>query len=242
MIKNWPVIAILFMAVLSGCAKKADSLEGTLIDTNSNTIDGSITWIALGDSYTVGQSEPLAVSFPFQLTNYLDGQGLPVKAPVMIATTGCNTYNLLHAIAASPVLNTKYDFVTLLIGVNDQFQGVSEATYSTNFTQCLQSAINFANGDSTRVFVLSIPDYGVTPFGNGMDSTIGPQIDQFNAINKAISLKAGVNYLDITGISREAATDTALIAPDGLHPSGEMYALWVNLLGPMVAARLKLSK
>ena len=103
----------------------------------------------------------------------------------------------------------------------------------------LNTAIQFAGGNKTHVFVLSIPDYGVTPFAGGRDSTIGPQIDQFNAINKSISGAAGVNYLDITGISRQAATGPTLIAPDGLHPSGKMYALWVGLLSAQVEKVLK---
>jgi lysophospholipase L1-like esterase len=146
---------------------------------------------------------------------------------------------LISAIAASSINTKKYDFVTLLIGVNDQYQQLSQDNYRIKFAAVLSTAINFAQGDSSRVFVLSIPDWGVTPFAGGQDALIGPQIDQFNAINKAISLKTGVNYLDITAISRQAATDLTLVAPDGLHPSGKMYALWVNLLEPMVIARLK---
>jgi len=128
--------------------------------------------------------------------------------------------------------------VTLLIGVNDQYQGLSQENYRIKFAAVLQTVIGFANGDTSRIFVLSIPDYGVTPFANGDDSIIGPQIDQFNAINKEISLKAGVQYLDITPISRVAAHNAALVAPDGLHPSALMYAYWMQQLEPMVATRL----
>jgi lysophospholipase L1-like esterase len=187
----------------------------------------------------VGEAEPPAESFPYQLRAALRANTYECATPYIIATTGWTTDDLIAAIASSSINNKKYDFVTLLIGVNDQYQGLSQENYKVKFAQVLNTAINFAEGDSTRVFVLSIPDWGVTPYAAGQDSIIGPQIDQFNAINKAISLAAGVNYLDITAISREAATDPTLVAPDGLHPSAKMYALWVNLLEPMVRARLK---
>lgn len=235
---------ILFTIItLSGCAKKADT---AVTKMNSDTTQTTtplpatvFTYLALGDSYTVGEAEPSDVSFPAQLASSLTYDKVPTSSPTIIATTGWTTANLIHAIAISGITQKKYDFVTLLIGVNDQFQGVPQSTYNTNFVQLLHTAINFVNGDSTRVFVLSIPDYGVTPFAAGRDSIIGPEIDQFNAINKLESIKAGVNYLDITAISREAATDPTLIAPDGLHPSAKMYTLWVQQLYPMVAARLK---
>ena len=235
------VIVLLAVITLPACKKQQDTVAQTKPGTTATTKPDpeAITYLALGDSYTVGQSEPASVSFPQQLTNYLDNLLIPAKPPTIIATTGWTTYNLIHAIAQSNITNTKFDIVTLLIGVNDQYQGVDTSVYRTNFVTLLHTAVNFAKNDSTRVFVLSIPDYGVTPFANGQDAVIGPEIDQFNAINKQETLKAKVNYLDITGISREAATDTSLIAPDGLHPSAKMYALWIAQLGPMVAARLK---
>jgi len=235
-------IVLFTIITLTGCAKKADTAATKMnSDTTQTTPPSatSLTYLALGDSYTVGEAEPTDESFPVQLASSLTNKGLPTSSPTIIATTGWTTSNLIYAIATSDITKKKYDFVTLLIGVNDQFQGVAQSTYQTNFVQLLHTAISFVNGDSTRVFVLSIPDYGVTPFAAGRDSIIGPEIDQFNAINKVESIKAGVNYLDITAISREAATDPTLIAPDGLHPSAKMYTLWVQQLYPMVAARLK---
>jgi lysophospholipase L1-like esterase len=231
---------LIMMTALSACAKKAE-VHATNNDTvvHSQPVTDSITYLALGDSYTVGEAEPPAESFPYQLRAALRANTYECATPYIIATTGWTTDDLIAAIASSSINNKKYDFVTLLIGVNDQYQGLSQENYKVKFAQVLNTAINFAEGDSTRVFVLSIPDWGVTPYAAGQDSIIGPQIDQFNAINKAISLAAGVNYLDITAISREAATDPTLVAPDGLHPSAKMYALWVNLLEPMVRARLK---
>ncbi|GAC1306324.1 MAG: SGNH/GDSL hydrolase family protein [Mucilaginibacter sp.] len=199
----------------------------------------SLTYLALGDSYTIGEAVSQGQSFPYQLSHALTTDGLPVMHPVIIARTGWIADNLISAISGSGITDKKFDCVTLLIGVNDQFQGLSQSNYRVKFIQLLNTAINFAKGDASRVFVLSIPDYGVTPFAGGNDSTIGPQIDQFNAINKTETLKAGVAYLDITDISRQAANDPALIAPDGLHPSGKMYGLWIQRLEPLVAARLK---
>ena len=234
---------ILFVAItaLTACTKNSN---GSLTTTNDNnmttTVAGtdSLTYLALGDSYTVGEAEPQLQSFPYQLKNLLISYSVKVSSPKVIATTGWTTDDLINGISQSDVHGKTYDFVTLLIGVNDQYQHLSQDNYRVKFAQVLASAITFAKGDTSRVFVLSIPDWGVTPFAAGQDVVIGPQIDQFNSINKSISLQAGVHYLDITGISREASYDATLIAPDGLHPSGKMYGLWVNLLEPMVKARL----
>jgi len=236
---------IFVISALSGCAKKkidtGQSITMNKPDTTAKaaTTD-SLHYLALGDSYTIGEAVPQIDSYPYQLVNSLNANDtLPIKPPTIIAVTGWTTDNLINAIAQSGLTNNKYDFVTLLIGVNDQYQHLSQDNYKTKFAQVLNNAINFARGDSSRVFVLSIPDYGVTPFAGGNDATIGPEIDQFNAINKAISMNAHVHYLDITGISRLAATQPNLIASDGLHPSGEMYMEWVQQLAPMIDAQLK---
>jgi len=238
-------IILITLTAWSGCAKKSETaIVNTMKTTNPVVID-SLTYLALGDSYTIGQSVTQQQSFPYQLTNALNDDFISNKSPFYvqnptnIATTGWTTDDLIDGIANSGIANKKFSFVTLLIGVNDQYEELSLSNYEVKFVQVLNTAINFANGDTSRVFVLSIPDYGVTPFGDGRDSTIGPQIDQFNAVNLAISAKAGVNYLNITAISRLAATNQSLIASDGLHPSAAMYALWVQQLEPMVASEIK---
>ena len=231
-------IIFITIAALAGCTKSPAGVMQTSNMTDT-TKESSYNYLALGDSYTIGEAVPQAQSFPYQLTAALNLANDPTNNPTIIATTGWTSQNLIDAIAASNIHEKTYDFVTLLIGVNDQYQGISQSTYSANFSTLLNEAIAFAKGDTSRVFVLSIPDYGVTPFANGQDSVIGPEIDQFNAINLAISTKAKVHYLNITPISREAATNPALIAPDGLHPSAAMYELWIAQLAPMVEARLK---
>jgi lysophospholipase L1-like esterase len=198
-----------------------------------------LNYLALGDSYTIGESVPADESYPYLLANNLTAQKYPVNKPNIIAVTGWTTDDLIGAIARSEVDGKKFDFVTLLIGVNDQYQQLSQENYKIKFKQVLNTAINFAGGKKDRVFVLSIPDYGVTPFGKGNEATTGPQIDQFNAINKQFSTNAGVNYLDITPISKLAKNDPDMVAGDGLHPSAKMYREWVKLLEPMVLSKLK---
>jgi lysophospholipase L1-like esterase len=221
--------------MFAGCKKQGAETTSKVVIPPDTT---PYHYLALGDSYTIGQSVPPDESYPIQLTDALTSGGFIVPAPTIIAFTGWTTDGLIAGIANSNITNNKYQIVTLLIGVNDQYEELTQDHYRTNFITLLHTAINFAGGDSTRVFVLSIPDYGVTPFGKARQSFISPQIDAFNAINKQESINAGVNYLDITGISREAATDPRLIASDGLHPSGTMYTLWVNQLAPMVTGRL----
>ena len=234
---------LLTVTALSGCVK--DSMDNMIMNTTTTgstapatIMTDSLSYLALGDSYTIGEQVAAKDSYPLQLAASMKTGGYPVSQPKIIAVTGWTTDNLINAINNSGLIGVKYRFVTLLIGVNDQFQGLSQANYQTKFAQVLNTAIAFA-GNKNMVFVLSIPDYGVTPFAGGNDSSIGPQIDQFNDINKTISLAAGVNYLDITAISRMAATDPSLIALDGLHPSGKMYALWVARLMPMIVAQIK---
>jgi lysophospholipase L1-like esterase len=237
-------IILITIAALSACSKKGETAPAT-VKTDTTTKTGTmapndtITYLALGDSYTIGQSVPQSDSYPYQLTGLLNADGYHVQRPTIIATTGWTTDNLIDAINSSNIINKKFSFVTLLIGVNDQYQHLSQDNYSIKLAQVLNTAINFANGNTSRVFIISIPDWGVTPFGGGQDAVIGPQIDQFNAINKAISLKAHVNYLDIAPVSREAAANLSLVAEDGLHPSGAMYKIWSTMLEPMVAAKLK---
>lgn len=239
-------LILITVTALAGCSKKGtDNTVPITVnmnnkDTTTRAAVDSLHYLALGDSYTIGQSVPSYYSFPYLLAAELTILKYPVVTPPkIIATTGWTTDDLISAISRSGITDKKFDFVTLLIGVNDQYQQQSQDNYRIKFQQVLNTAINFASGNKNRIFVLSIPDWGVTPFGDGRDSTIGPQIDQFNAINKQISTAAGVNYLDITGISRQAAHDPSLIASDGLHPSPAMYNLWIKQLEPMIINQLK---
>jgi lysophospholipase L1-like esterase len=236
-------IILITVTALSGCTKKA-AVPAPVVKTDTtistNPMTTPATYLALGDSYTIGQSVPQIQSFPYQLVTLLNSFKLDVQPPDIIAVTGWTTDDLIGAISRSDFKDKKYDFVTLLIGVNDQYQYQSKDNYRTKFAQVLHTAVNFAKGDSSRVFVLSIPDYGVTPFAAGRNTIIGPDIDAFNAINRDETSKAHVhNYIDITAISRLAATNPSLIASDGLHPSAAMYQMWVQALEPSVKARLE---
>ncbi len=198
--------------------------------------DSFKNFLALGDSYTIGQSVSEAERFPNQTIALLRAQNIKINDPKIIATTGWTTKNLIDALDAAPPQNN-FDVVTLLIGVNNQYQRRSLNEYKTEFTILLMRAIQYAGNRPTHVVVLSIPDYSVTPFAGGSDKPrIAAEIDEFNAANKAISLQYGVNYLDITPISREP--DPSLIAIDGLHPSGKQYKRWAGLLAPMIKAML----
>lgn len=190
------------------------------------------TYLALGDSYTIGESVSAADRFPNQTVSILRSQDIKINDPRIIATTGWTTRNLIDAINSSTLQNN-YDVVSLLIGVNNQYQGKPIGEYRTEFTLLLNRAIQYAGGKPSHVFVLSIPDYSVTPFSSGADKMkIAAEIDQFNLENKKISLELGVNYHDITSISREP--DPSLTANDGLHPSGKQYKRWADLLAPLM--------
>lgn len=237
-------LLILFgISSLFGCSKtspQGDQRFAQVTDTTTKvTNKNTLQYLALGDSYTIGESVDLAQSFPYQLKSNLVTQGYTVADPKIIAVTGWTTTDLINAITQAN-LTQKYDFVTLLIGVNNQYQGKSQAQYRTEFIQLLNTAIAFANGNKKHVFVLSIPDYSVTPFAQNSDKVkIASEIDQFNGINLYESTNAGVNYLNITSTSRQATTNPTLIATDGLHPSAKMYSLWVAGLTPMVVNNLK---
>ncbi len=204
-----------------------------------NTFSGTIKYLALGDSYTIGEQVSFENRFPVQLVKKLGLEGIKVDMPVFIAKTGWTTDELLEAIELNRP-DHDYDIVTLLIGVNNQYRGRSLEQYAIEFEALLNKSIYYANNKRDHVFVISIPDYGVTPFGQGKDmNTISREIDLFNAVNQRITQKYDVAYVPITSISRKAFDDTSLVAGDGLHPSGEMYALWVDALFPVIMDRLK---
>lgn len=198
-----------------------------------------VTFLALGDSYTIGEQVAESGRFPVQAADLLRQQGFTVADPQIIATTGWTTDELEAGIAAAHI-NKSYDIVTLLIGVNNQYRGRSVAEYTTEFTALLQKAIAFAGNRPSHVVVLSIPDWGVTPYAAGRDrEQIAREIDQYNAANKAIAAEYKVSYLDITPFTREATQDPELVAPDGLHPSAKDYSRWAAALVPLLLPALQ---
>jgi lysophospholipase L1-like esterase len=220
-------LVISVLQLVAGCTKQHNSGYSSM--PVNDTVYKS--YLALGDSYTIGQSVAAADRFPAQAISMLANDSLRFLAPEYIAITGWTTRNLLNSINSMPPTRSKYDFVSLLIGVNNQYQGRSQAEYRTEFTELLNTAIRYAGNRPSRVAVLSIPDWGATPFAYGQDTgLISMQIDAFNAINKQITLASGVQYIDITPSSRMALTDPSLVASDGLHPSGKEYKKWATLL------------
>jgi len=176
--------------------------------------------------------------FPGQTVFNLKQQGIKMSDPVYIARTGWTTENLQQAITIQNP-SPGFDVVSLLIGVNDQYLRMDTGGYALRFTQLLEKAIQLAKGKKSNVFVLSIPDYSVTPFVAASDKArVSLEIDWFNAINKRITTSFGVSYTDITPSTREAATNSMLIASDNLHPSGTEYKKWADMLVPKMKAVL----
>lgn len=195
--------------------------------TLENKADSAvIRYLALGDSYTIGESVPQHQSYPYLLADTLNAAGVNLYVDVL-AKTGWTSADLLASLD-SAVLEKSYDLVSLLIGVNNQYQNRSINEYRKEFTLLLESAIKLAAGNVSNVFVISIPDYGYTPFGEKNIKTISAEIDHFNKINKEISANYGIMYFDITPISRKGLEKPKFVAEDGLHPSGIMYEQWIN--------------
>lgn len=188
-----------------------------------------LKYLALGDSYTIGESVTEAERWPNQLADTLRKKSRDYGKPTIIATTGWRTDNLKNAMTIAQLKND-YDMVSLLIGVNNQYQGKSSKEYEAEFEALLIWAIQLAKGKKENVFVVSIPDYGYTPFGKPKQVAISAAIDLFNEINARITYKLGVKYFNITEISRDGLNDPTLVAGDGLHPSGKMYSYWVELI------------
>ncbi len=242
------IIAISTLFILASCAKEATMVNEPTFNTYTAPIDRPVvqdtaaprSFLALGDSYTVGQSVPEADRFPVQATKFLNEQGVNFDAPQIFAQTGWTTGNLLSSLEYAAPTKPSYDIVTLLIGVNNQYQHRTQQEYTDEFSVLLNKAIQFAGGNTKRVIVLSIPDYSVTPFASRSDKDlIAREIDAFNRINRKISESTGVNYLDITASTRLAANDASLIANDGLHPSGKEYKVWAEGLVPIIKAALQ---
>ncbi len=199
------------------------------------TNNDQLTMLCLGDSYTIGESVGEEERFPMQTIQLLEQEGVSFSAPKIIARTGWTTDELMTAMDAEKMTGT-YDAVTLLIGVNNQYCERSTENYREEFVALLERAIDLANHQAQHVFVLSIPDWGQTPFAEGRDrEKVWREIDAFNAINREEAEKHETHYLDITAITRRGLHENDLIAGDKLHPSGKMYAEWAELLAEQMS-------
>lgn len=210
--------------------------------TINPTVEKKYTYLALGDSYTIGHSVPETENFPNQVIGMLLNEAKPFLASRIIAKTGWTTDELEAGIVAantSSPLSSSYDFVSLLIGVNNQYRGRTADEYKPQFEALLKKAIAFAGNKTGKVVVLSIPDWGVTPFASGRDrAQIATEIDAYNAAAKEITDEYKVLFIDITPWTREAATDNSLLAADGLHPSGKEYKRWAEKIAEYFKSKL----
>ena len=209
-------------------------LEDTAMSTDR------IAYLALGDSYTIGEGVAEADRWPAQLARALRAEGFALDDPRVIATTGWTTDELTTALdAAEPV--GEYGFVSLAVGVNNQYRGRSVENYRREFAALLERAIGYAGGRTDRVLVLSIPDWGATRFGMASDRDaveIAQELDAYNAAAAELCARRGVAFVDITPISRTRGAEDPMLADDGLHPSAAMYTEWTALALPAARSML----
>ena len=207
-------------------------------DTASHRQGGiPLTYLALGDSYTIGESIDPAGRWPAQLVNALRADGLAIEDPRIIAATGWTTDELSAAVDAAEPPGDAHALVSLLIGVNNQYRGRDVDDYARDFSALLERAVGFAGGRADRVIVLAIPDWGVTPFAaqSGRDTAaIARELDAYNAMAAKICAGRGIAFIDIAPVSRARGREPAMLADDGLHPSAAMYGEWARLAQPVV--------
>ncbi|GEQ84557.1 lysophospholipase [Patiriisocius marinistellae] len=211
-------ILVLSIFLITGCS----SIKFKNKDLNDKS--QNFKYLALGDSYTKGESVCSTCGFPIIITKAIE---LKLQQPVslkQIAQTGWTTTQLLDAISKEEI-KQDYNLVTLLIGVNNQFQGKPFSLFETEFLSLINSAIKYANGDASKVIILSIPDYGHTPYGSGKMKEISKEIDIYNNYIKTAAASKNIEYINITDITRKGLLNPELVASDGLHPSKEVYKL-----------------
>jgi lysophospholipase L1-like esterase len=207
----------------------AQTVDTMHLDTNN-----TYTYLALGDSYTIGEGVSLTQSFPYQTVALLRKEGYRFTAPEIVAKTGWTTDELEEGVSGYTLLE-KYDFVSLLIGVNNQYRGRDIIEYKEQFERLLKRSIEIAGGKRDRVIVLSIPDYGATPYGREHNSEkISKEIDQFNTLNHALAVQYKVQYLDISNGPGDSKSNPALVGDDGLHPAANEYTKWAEKLAETI--------
>ena len=230
------LLASLFIALGLGACQKdppPSDPDVTVAGSNADTLElqgNPVRYLALGDSYTVGESVPAAERWPNQLVDSLRARNASTvwNEAAIVATTGWTTANLSNGMDAAQVDTAAWDLVSLLIGVNNQYQGLSVEDYANEFGALLDRAVSLTGGRADRVFVVSIPDYGYTPFGASDQSSISAALQTFNDTCLARTQAAGIAHFNITPISQQHPDTPGLVAPDGLHPSGLQYSLWVE--------------
>lgn len=219
--------AILALALLSGFG---------LVMSQKITIERQVSMLALGDSYTIGESVDTLERWPHQFMDELRHLGISAEDPDYIATTGWTTRRLIQGINFSLDQEKEYNLVSILIGVNNQYQGIDITSYEPDLRTIIDRALEIVNQDASRIFILSIPDYAFTPFG-GENEVISQEIDDYNRIKKSIADLYGIPFIDITPISRNGLNNPTLVAADELHPSAAQYKQWVQSIIPRLNPR-----
>ena len=210
--------------------------QNELIQEGNAAVNHELRYLALGDSYTIGENVEVSERWPVQLVQRLRGDGVLISDPEIVARTGWTTAELANGIASANPAGP-FTLVTLMIGVNNQFRGLNIEQYRKEFSALVLEAVHLAGDDASHVIVVSTPDWGVTPFALRLDQDrIAREIDQFNFVAHKETVRKGAIFVDVTGISRLAVAQPNLLAPDGLHPSGIMYSQWVELLFPAAIA------
>lgn len=229
--KNIYLVLLSFLFICS-CSSTLD------VKDNPEPADPKFSYLALGDSYTIGESVIETKRWPVQLAERLRDRGFKMAAPKIIAKTGWTTADLLRGIENELNVQRDFDLVSILIGVNNQYQGKSITEYEEELRQVFRKAINHSKTREKGVFAVSIPDYGYTPFGSANQEEISEEIDRFNSVFRRVAEDFDVDFYNITPISRDAADNPELVASDGLHPSGLMYQYWVDQFVNQVAEKL----
>lgn len=221
---------VVFLILSLSCSPTPTSAGGDGGEAKAE--DHALKYLALGDSYTIGESVEERMRFPVQLANLMRTRGARVAPPVIIARTGWTTGELAAALSEAD-LEGPFDLVTLLVGVNDQYTGRGVEEFRHELDKLLRSAIELAGGEPSRVIVISIPDWGTTPFASGRDrARIAEEIDQFNEVQRQVAESAGARWVDISDLSRKLSSHESMTASDGLHPSGMMYSEWARKILP----------
>lgn len=224
------LLILVFTGILTSCGPALETIPQVINETAEEQINDTLneySYLALGDSYTIGEGVSYSERWPVQLVEELNERGYAVAPPKIVAETGWTTQNLLIAMDNQLYEPRLYDLVSILIGVNNQYQDKTLEDYELDLNEIFRFAITKSRNGVDGVFALSIPDYGATPFGGLNSEEISEEIDEFNAVYRRVADEFGVDFYNITPISREVENDPDLLAEDDLHPSGLMYRSWM---------------